>query len=1002
MKKLDYSYLLKTIDGVNLVKYHSYFETFSGKENTRICLNGDFSYVYLDKFDEKYLDEDYPLNELKTIKVPGHLELNGHGHPQYLNVVYPWEVFENLKYDEIPDKNPCVIYFKDIEIDSLNYDYILEFNGFETGLYLYINGEFVGFSNQNFENSQFDINKFLKEGTNRITIVLFKYSFASWFKDQDMRRMFGIFRDVNLLKLEKKHFVEIKNDSLLLDDYETGSLDLKFKVSDFNKFTSIAVTVVSPLGKTIFNDSIPLEGANASYTKEVKKCLKWSDEDPNLYEVKLRLKEKDKVLEQTSLKVGFRKIEIKNGIIYLNNKRIVFKGVNRHEFSQETGRVISKKLTEFDIKKLKKNNFNAIRCSHYPNNPFFYDLCDQYGILVIDEAGIETHGTWCKEENRKNHNTLPGNSEEYKDFTLSKAVAMYERDKNHPCIVIWSLGNESFGGENLKAMSKYFKETDKTRPVHYEGVVNDPEYLDISDIYSRMYPSPSEIRKYIKKHPEKPYILCEFAHSMGNSTGNFDEYMKLTEDFENFQGGFIWDYVDQEIKVGNKKYYGGDFNEYPHNDNFCADGIVFSNREDSPKMKVVKYFYQPLKFEVAKDRVKITNDFNFKNTTKFKFVYELYEDYELVFSKSFEVNILPKESREVLINNTYEFKANKVYLARIKALSMGDNIFDKNEEVAFEEKFLTSSKEEGLIDESTSLDGSPLEVFESNEHLTVKNNRFTVVFNGVNMDNGGLEGIMYDDKLVMQNVALPTLFRATIDNDAKFHKYFIRDYLGASLYPLYNPLIKPLKVELKTDKEVVVSFKYYMKKILGDLFIIKYHVYSNGTIEVEYSYDTRFKVFRPDIIGLRFTFLKKFTDFSYIGYGKEESYSDRYLGLKYGKYSSKSIDEYVPYSKPQECGNHVYSKKVSIKIDEDNALSFVALDKSFNFKYLPYNEFELEVARKEDELSFKKNYLTIATFNKGVGGDNSWGAEAHKPYLSKREKYTLKFLIKLEKINTNE
>lgn len=1002
MEKLDYSYLLKPIDGVNLVKYHSYFETYSNKENTRISLNGEYNYVYLDKFDDKYLDKDYPLKELKKILVPAHLELNGIGKPQYLNLVYPWEVYENIKYDEIPSKNPCIIYFKDIDIDSKDYDYVLEFNGFETGLYIYVNGKFVGYSNQNFENSQFDINKFISLGKNRICIVLFKYSFASWFKDQDMWRMSGIFRDVNLLKLNKKHLVEIKNDSILSEDYETGKLDLKIKVSDFNKDTSLALSVISPLGKTIFSDSIRLEGANALYTKSISKCLKWSDEEPNLYQVKIRLKEKDVVLEETLINVGFRKIEIKDGVIYLNNKRIVFKGVNRHEFVEDKGRVISKKITEFDIKKLKRNNFNAIRCSHYPNNPFFYDLCDKYGILVIDEAAIETHGTWSKKEQQLSRSALPCDDEEYLDFVISKANAMYERDKNHPCIVMWSLGNESFGGKVFKTMSNHLKGLDKTRLIHYEGVFHDIDYLDISDVYSRMYPSVKEIRKYLKKHKEKPYILCEFEHSMGNSTGNFDEYMKLSEDFLNFQGGFIWDYLDQEIKVGNKKYYGGDFNDYPNNDNFCADGIVFSSREDSPKMKVVKYFYQPLKFDVYKDKVRIINKYNFKNTNKLKFLYELYEDYVLVFNKSFEVNVLPNEYKDIVINNNVEFKEDKVYLARIKALSMGDNIFEKNEEIAFEEKFLTSSKEEGIKINTSIEDGSNLEVFKSNEHLTIKNDKFSVIFSGVDMDNGGLEAILVNDKLLLQNPVMPTLFRATIDNDAKFHKYFIRKYIGASLFPLYNPLIKPLKIIKINEKEVVVSFKYSMTKLFKDYFNVSYHVYSNGTIEVNYDYDLRFKLFKPDLIGLRFTFLKDFDEFSYIGYGKEETYIDRYKGVKYGKYHSKASEEYVPYSKPQECGNHAFSKKVSIKIDEENELSFIAKDKSFNFKYLPYNEFELEVARKEDELMSKKNYLIVASFNKGVGGDNSWGAEAHKPYLAKRQKYSLNFLIKLEKINSNE
>ena len=1000
-KIIDLDLLKKPINGVNLEKYTSYFESFSDGKNTRISLNGNWKFIYLENFDnEKYLNKDFEIKDLKEIPVPSHFEFNGYGNPQYLNIMYPWEVYENISYDELPLKNPVGIYFKDLEINDLNDDYFIEFNGFESGLYLVVNGKFVGYSSFNFEISKFKINEYLIRGRNRITILVFKYSFASWFKDQDMWRLTGIFRDVNLIKVNKTHISEIENASTI-KDLKTGLLDLTFTVSNLEKDLFLSLSLLYE-GKQLFNSNLEVEQETIKFSREIDKIKLWSDEEPNLYQLKIKLKDKNNVLEEVELNIGFRKIEIKNGKLYLNEMPLFIKGVNRHEFDTNSGRVISKKLTEEDIKLLKNNNFNAIRCSHYPNNNFFYDLCDKYGILVCDECAIETHGTWNFRDfkNIDNNDVLPGSKVEYLDYTLKKGEALYQRDKNHPSIIMWSLGNESWVGENLRALYKYFKNVDSSRPVHYEGNSASNEYYDISDFISRMYPSPEKVSEIINKDSSKPFILCEFAHSMGNSTGNFDEYVDIKNKHDTYIGGFVWDFVDQGITINNKTYYGGDFNDYPNDSNFCANGLLLSSRKETSKLKTVKYCYQPFDFEINEKEVVLINNYNFKSTNKMKFNYHLFKNYKEIYTKSFECNLAPLSKKSIPLDVSELIKDDAIYLVRIEAKSKEDNLYlKKGDEIGFKEVYLKGKIDEAYHKEKIEKLGG-LKLFKSSQHVTVYKDDFKVIFNGLNVDNGGLEAIIYEnDEPLFHNPVMPTLFRATTDNDDKKDKYFYSFYLGASFYPLYNPYSAPLKIIKEDENEVIIEYNYRMlSAIFFTKFKIRYHVYSSKMIKVEFDYKPSLLLPSPSIIGLRFAFDKNIKDFSYEGLGEGDSYSDRYKGLKHGIFESNVKNEYIPYSKPQECGNHIYTSKISLHYDKFD-LSFIALKNTFEFKYLPYNEFEIEVAKRNESLVSTMNYLTIAIKNKGVGGDNSWGARVHKPYLLKKGKYHLEFLIKKEEKN---
>lgn len=990
MKNLEF--LTKPIDSLNIEPFSSFLNREKGRKN----LNGKWKFVYLKEMNDKYLDEAFDISSLKEIEVPSHIEFNGYDIPQYVNMMYPWEGKEDLAIGEIPKINPIGIYLKDIEINDLNKDHYLEFEGFESALYLYINGAFVGYTTHNFVTSTFKINEYIKEGKNRLVIVLFKFSFASWYTDQDMFRLSGINRPINLLSLDKIHFVDIHNKSLLMEDYKTGLFDISFKVSNFSDNTFIGIELLYE-DNLIIEEQIKVNNTLIDFKREIVNVLKWSDEDPNLYSLKVVLKDNNEVKDEVTMDVGFRRIEIKDNVMYLNNKRLILRGVNRHEFNCEKGRVMDIDLIEQDLKFMKSNNINAVRTSHYPNVNCFYNLCDKYGLIVMDEVAIETHGTWGRNIEDKEYATIPGSNAVYKDFTLIRGKGMFERDKNYPCILFLSLGNESYAGKNLEELANYFRSVDPNRIVHYEGYNHNKKYTHISDIYSEMYTPADKIRKFLKKDKAKPFILCEFEHSMGNSTGNFDEYMELIDEFKNYQGGFIWDFVDQGILKDDRLFFGGDFNEYPTDYNFCANGLIFADRKSTPKVNIVKYYYSNIQFEISKNKIEVINKNNFIDTSNLEFKYFILENGEEIYENSFELNVEPLSKKDYKLKYNIDLKEGKDYLIRVGAYLKEDTIYAKNgHEINFDQKFIKGSlsKNNYEIDDKKI---TKFNIFEGVNHLTIENGDFKVIFKNSGNSSGGLEAIMYKDKLYLSKVAVPTLFRPNTDNDLAIEKHYNGFYFGCSLYPNYNPLKKALKVVSQDDKKVVVEVIYQMVVgIFFSKFKVRYTIYASNEIKVDYEYKKPPFVPVPPVIGMRYAFQNKYDNFSYIGLGKEETYIDRYKGVKYGNFESKASDEYVDYSKPQECGNHEYTKEVNINM-HGNILSFIALGNTFAFKYLPYNEFEIELANRKHNLPDSDyNYLTLYAINKGVGGDDSWGAKVHNKYLVQNKKYRLSYLIKIK------
>lgn len=982
--------LSKPITGENLEKDISYFEPAFIQNRCRTSLNGNFKFIYCDHFDEQFLSEDFDLSKLDDIKVPTHIELNGYGKPVYTNVQYPWDGIENLGLGDVPKNNKVGVYFKEIDINLEDKDYFLEFEGFESALVLYVNGQYVGYSTKNYTTSTFKINDYIIEGKNRIVIAVYKYSFSSWYTDQDMWRLFGIHRDVNLLVRNRFHVVDIKNTAVLHGNYEKATVTTEFEFSKYEHNLKLEYQLKYK-DKVIRKRIYDIKSNNLKVDFDIENPHLWSDEEPNLYTLFVVLRHGQLECEEVNLNFGIREIQLLDGVLYLNRKKLFIKGVNRHEFDARYGRAITKESIDEDLINIKNHNFNAIRTSHYPNQNYFYQRCDELGILVMDEAPIETHGTWMHLGKVKDpeFKSLPGSDEKYLDFTVERGISMYERDKNHPCIISWSLGNESHAGKNLEMLSKKLKELDDTRFIHYEGCCHNPKYAHISDVVSRMYTKPDEIRKFLKKNPTVPFILCEFAHSMGNSTGNFDEYMDLRHEFKNYLGGFIWDYMDQGLLIDGKYCFGGDFGEYPTDGNFCANGLILASKQNTSKIETVKYYYQPINFVIEEDGIEIINDYLVKNTSEITFKYQIFEDETCIKEQNFNFDVQPSSVKKFVFNDKIEFKKNTRYLYRVTA-------FDKeNHEIAFEEKFINSSREKVYTSISNE-QGGGLEIFKSFNHLTVQKDDFKVIFNGIGCVNGGLEAIIYKNEYLLNKVVQPTLFRATIDNEAMLNRYFNQIYIGCSKDPFYAPFIREMKVKKANKDKAVILFKYAMMKgITYNNFYVEYTVYSSKEIKVKFWFKPSATLVKPPLIGLRFRINKEFREFDFKGYGLLDNYSDRYRGQKYGSYESDVSSQYVNYSIPQECGNHEFTKEVNIKMN-DKKLSFVALNKTFSFKYLPYSEFEMENAERYEDLPASKyNYLTIHAFNKGVGGDDSWGAQVHKKYRAKLRKYSCNFLIKV-------
>lgn len=580
-------------------------------------LNGSWQFHFSDNPINRiknFYEMDFDSNKFKSIKVPQHIEFAGYDRFQYINTFYPWEghVFRRPaytlsqnntdieKFSQAKD-NHVGLYIKEFTLNASlqNKSVRVRFDGVEKAMYVWLNGHFLGYAEDSFTPSEFDLTPYLTSNKNKLAVEVFKLSTASYLEDQDMFRFFGIFRDVTLIAQPKLHVEDLLIRSVPINNCKDGQLSLQTKLVGKISDTKVRFTVKDMAGRQLFQTTQPANHHLAITNHVLKNIQLWDNKHPNLYQLLIEIIDTtDNVLEIVPYEFGFRKIEIKNKVILLNSKRLIVNGVNRHEWNCRSGRVISDNDMKFDIQTMLDNHINAVRTCHYPDQTVWYDLCDAHGIYVMAEDNLESHGTWQKLGTVEPSYNVPGSLPQWQAAVLDRAKNNYELLKNHTSILFWSLGNESYAGDDIAAMNTYYKTIDPTRLVHYEGVFHNPQYKSkISDVESQMYTPPTAIINYLKNNPQKPFLLCEYMHDMGNSLGGMKSYIDLLKRFPMYQGGFIWDFIDQAIEVtdeitGQKVLrYGGDFDDRPSDYEFSGDGLLFADRTPKPAMQEVNYYY---------------------------------------------------------------------------------------------------------------------------------------------------------------------------------------------------------------------------------------------------------------------------------------------------------------------------------------------------------------------------------------------------------------------------
>lgn len=969
----------KSIYEINLLPQRSRFTT----RNAEVLFNegwrGQYSSDYAPEMLE-YLKLEKPITDLAEIEVNLAPELQGYGEIQYANTQYP---FDGLNSGEIGEAielpNACMLYVKDyiLEEKEADYQYIINFQGSESGLFLYVNNQFVGYSENLYLDSEFDLTPYLEVGTNRIGVMCFKYCSSTWLLDQDFFRFSGLFRDVKLLKRSIYGVYDIEVNSKVDSGNRTSKTSLILK-GDLDVYRKI--TILDSTGETIWK----AEGNELQYEAELTDLKLWSAEIPNLYQLVIESYQGQQLVETAELNIGFREVCIKDGILLLNGKRLIINGVNRHEWNMERGRSVTKEDMDFDVDFLKKHHVNAVRTSHYPNQNYFYELCDSKGMYLVDEACLESHGSYATVEGYKYELGIPGDDMAWSTICIEKLMRMYERDKNHPSIIIWSLGNEAGYGEVFFEMRKALKKRCPSAVIQYEQGYGEEEYMKVSDVYSSMYVPAKNVAEFIENgHRDKPYILCEFEHAMGNSLGDMDSYRELLRVYPTFQGGFVWDYIDQGLMVDGKLCYGGDNFDRPNDMDFCCNGILFADRELaelSSKAKSLKYSYQNLHFVLEKENLIIKNCNLFLDTKDMEFCMELLLDGEVVERDNFKLNVQPGGCKEYVIPFRKESESGKELMYRI-------HVYDENAwEVACDEWIVIPRNPKYEVPEN-----APRVVKgRFNIGVWAGDTHYYFTRTGVSYALAGLTGIRVAEEEFLMREVTPTVFRPNTSND--IGNGFCFD--AATALALTKSAFCPREnIHWHMEGNLfVISYNYILEHVRGEGVTITYTVDGNGHLCVQAELDALTGLESLPLFGLHFAMPKDKEYVTWFGRGPLETYTDRKMGIESGIYHSTSNEQYVPYIYPQECGNHEDVRYVQVE-GKHSAIRFEGNKDLFSFKYLPYSDFEIETATHVDELpESTANHLTICGFTRGVGGDDSWGCPVHEPFvLPSRQKYKFTF-----------
>ena len=1008
----------ESIFGINKLNAHTSFYAVESEEllekipeNSQFIqnLNGNWKFNLSKNPSERpvyFYKNSFSTDSWDKIPVPSNWEVLGYDQPHYLDVDYPFK--PNPPFIPI-EYNPVGSYKTNFNIpDNWNSRrVILQFGAVKSAFYLWINGKKVGYSQDSKAEAEFDITSFIKQGQNNLAIEVYRWSDGSYLEDQDMWRVSGIERDVMLFAVPQEYVFDYHIKPGLDSLFKNGSItsiiyfnqksikahDISLELKDLKTNETIFVnTYKSKKGVTKF-----------SCTEEIGKVETWNAEKPFLYSLIVKVDEHSNTPQVFQQQIGFRTIQIIENQLTINGQPITIRGVNHHEHHPKTGHVISEELMIQDILLMKKYNINAVRNSHYPNHPRWYELCNEYGLYIVDEANIESHGyhIWEKELTLANNPT-------WKEAHLDRVERMYERSKNHPSIITWSLGNEAGSGINFEAGYLWLKEKDKSRPIQYEM----SQQTDFTDIEAPMYRTIERIEKYAKEINKRPLILCEYAHAMGNSVGNLQDYWDVIEKYDCLQGGFIWDWADQTWEMTDSNGidfwgYGGDFgpSTVPTNYNFCANGLVQANREIHPHIFEVKKVYQPIgfNFDAKKNSLTIKNKYDFINTDHLDFDWTLLENGDIIENGVLQVNrIKAKSSHQLIIPYSKLLNPHKEYFLNVYARSKND--FEIDEHIA-KEQFLLQP----VLLKNNRENSSNAEVLETKDYVLIKEDNNSWRFD---KHSGYLISWKLGEKEILTSPSTLEFWRATTDNDygAGFH-------VKADVWKNAGKHLTVSNFSIKTENNITtLAFSGNIKEVDAKVGI-KYVFFGEDKFGVEINYTTKNDSL-PSMprFGFRFNLKPEFKHMQWYGRGPHESYSDRKTSAFIGNYQGLIQDQYHPYVRAQESGNKTDCR--SVRISSNNMLIGIHSNTPFETGVWEFNYDDLYLNEGEngDNLTAGKiitgtnkhgsqiipgEQLTLILSHKqmGVGGDNSWGAMPHHKYLLTDKQYSFSFILSAKILN---
>lgn len=977
-------------------------------------LDGEWDFHWAPKPADRPVDFYQPAHDVSDwgqIRVPGTWELQGHGVPIYTDKEYPFPV-DPPRIS--PDDNPVGSYRTEFLLSEgwKGRRIFLIFEGVSSAFYVWVNGEKVGYSQDSRTPAEFDITDFVNSGANHLAVEVYRWCDGSYLEDQDMWRLSGIFRSVNLYATPQVHV----RDFFARCEYDPSSSsgDVQVAASIRNFSASVApscrLTVALfdpdglPMGENLFptqrvSDLQEHEEKSVEFSATVSEPLAWTAETPHLYTLLVTLEdEQGLVLEVQRCNVGFRSIRIESGKLLINGVSVKLKGVNRHEHDPVTGYTVTIESMINDIRLMKQNNINTVRTSHYPHCPIWYDLCDQYGLYVIDEANIESHGIGYDLDK-----TL-GNKPEWEAAHVDRVSNMVHRDKNHPSIIFWSLGNEAGSGSNFVASAEAIRQVDDSRPIHYEG------HNDVADLDSFMYKRIDDLVRHAEENPERAVFLCEYSHAMGNSVGNLEKYWDAIQAHDNLIGGCIWDWVDQALKKtftdprGDKPKrtsdwksdwywaFGGDYGDVPNSGVFCCDGLVQPDRVPNPHLFEVKKVYQYVKVEpvdLGAGRIRITNQYNFLSLDWLNVSWEVTLNGDVTATGLLhDLNIAPGESQEVFVPVDVPSPSapGEEYVLTLRFALATDTPWAEEGHVLAWDQFVLSAQ---AADHELGGDTLPDldSVIDTEDGIKVACNGLLVE---VGKESGALESLRYDGLNYLTGPIVPNFWRIPTNND---RGNGMAERLGVWRQASRERRVTAMNVEELDSHNAQISVEMNLAGINARL-IQKYSIAADG--EIVFMCELIPPEDAPDIprFGVQLALSDEFNHVSWYGRGPHESYWDRKTGAMLALHSAR-VDELVhPYISPQENGNRSDVRWLRLTRDDGSGL-LVTGEPTINFSVWPYTMADLEEATHDHELPRRNEIcLNIDYQQMGVGGDDSWGAPVHPEFTLPAKPYRFQFRIR--------